>query len=114
MPAPTFYETRTGQSLTRDALLDRLAQADVVFVGEQHTDMAAHALELELLQGLHQRAGKRLTLGMEMFERDVQPALDGYLQGRSDEAAFLKASRPWSNYATDYRPLVEKNFISAG
>lgn len=42
-----------------------------------------------------------------MFERDVQPALDAYLQGKSDEAAFLKTARPWSNYKTDYRPLVE-------
>ena len=27
--------------------------------------------------------------------------------GRTDEAAFLKTARPWSNYQTDYRPLVE-------
>jgi uncharacterized iron-regulated protein len=44
---------------------------------------------------------------MEMWERDVQPSLDGYLQGKTDEAAFLKAARPWGNYTTDYRPLVE-------
>ena len=42
-----------------------------------------------------------------MFERDVQPALDAYLGGRNTEEEFLKASRPWPRYATDYRPLVE-------
>ena len=42
-----------------------------------------------------------------MWERDAQPALDAYLHGRRDEAAFLKMARPWSNYHTDYRPLVE-------
>ena len=93
--------------ISQDALLDRLAQADVVFVGEQHTDPATHALELTILEGLHKRAGARLTLGMEMWERDVQPDLDSYLHGRTDEAAFRKTARPWSNYQTDYRPLVE-------
>jgi uncharacterized iron-regulated protein len=62
---------------------------------------------LGLLAGLHRRVGARLVLGMEMWERDAQPALDRYLAGSTDEAAFLKASRPWSNYRTDYRPLVE-------
>lgn len=107
IPAMTILDTRTGKAVTQTVLLDRLATADVVFVGEQHTDPAAHAFELTVLTGLHTRVGKRLTLGMEMFERDVQPALDDYTQGKTTEAAFLKASRPWSNYAADYRPLVE-------
>lgn len=103
----TILDTRSGKAVTQAVLLDRLAAADVVFVGEQHTDPAAHAFELQILTGLHTRVGKRLTLGMEMFERDVQPALDDYTQGKTTEAAFLKASRPWSNYAADYRPLIE-------
>jgi uncharacterized iron-regulated protein len=49
----------------------------------------------------------KLALSMEMFERDVQPVLDEYLAGKIDEATFIKTSRPWPNYATDYRPLVE-------
>jgi len=76
-------------------------------LGEQHTDPATHALELSVLEGLHRCAGARLTLGMEMWERDAQPALDSYLRGQTVEAAFLKTARPWSNYRTDYRPLVE-------
>jgi uncharacterized iron-regulated protein len=42
-----------------------------------------------------------------MFERDVQPHLNDYLAGRISEDTFLKASRPWPRYATDYRPLLE-------
>ena len=108
--APTAfasYDMRSGKVVSQTELLDRLAQADVVCLGEQHTDPATHQLELTLLEALHQRVGKRLTLGMEMWERDVQPSLSAYLAGRTEESAFLKASRPWSNYQTDYRPLVE-------
>ena len=107
MPSITITDMRTGKAVSQSDLLDRLARADVVFLGEQHTDPATHALELSVLKGLHKRAGARLTLGMEMWERDAQPALDSYLQGRTAEAAFLKTARPWSNYRTDYRPLVE-------
>jgi len=106
-PPATITDTRTGRAISSGALLDRLAEADVVFLGEQHTDPATHALELSVLEGLHRRAGARLALGMEMWERDAQPALDSYLHGRTDEAAFLKTARPWSSYKTDYRPLVE-------
>jgi len=103
----TVWDARAGKTLSRSDLLDRLAQADVVFVGEQHDSAPTHALELGLLQELHRRAGKRLTLGMEMWERDAQPALDAYLAGKTNEAAFLATARPWSNYRTDYRPFVE-------
>jgi uncharacterized iron-regulated protein len=42
-----------------------------------------------------------------MFERDVQPVLDQYLAGAITEEQFLKESRPWPRYASDYRPIVE-------
>jgi uncharacterized iron-regulated protein len=42
-----------------------------------------------------------------MFERDVQTVLDEYLGGLISERHFLLSSRPWNNYETDYRPLVE-------
>lgn len=103
----TIWDTRAGRTVGERALLDRLAQADVVFLGEQHDDPATHVFELHVLRGLHERLGGRLTLAMEMWERDVQVALDAYLQGTIDEPLFLKQARPWSNYATDYRPLVE-------
>ena len=44
---------------------------------------------------------------MEMFERDVQTILNEYLNNLISEQHFLSSSRPWGNYKTDYRPLVE-------
>ena len=96
-----------NRELTWNDALSDLASADVVFLGEQHGDPATHRLELAVLQGLHEAVGARMILSFEMFERDVQPVLDAYLQGRIPEAEFLAKSRPWPNYATDYRPLVE-------
>ena len=87
-------------------MLADLSRADVILVGEQHDDPNTHRLETALLEGL-QRRRSALVVSLEMFERDVQPALDAYLGGRNTEEEFLKASRPWPRYATDYRPLVE-------
>jgi len=89
-----------------EAMLAELARADVVFVGEQHNDPATHKLERAILEGLLRRKVS-VTVALEMFERDVQKSLDDYLAGRISETEFLKGSRPWPNYSTDYRPLVE-------
>lgn len=89
-----------------EAMLAEIAKADVVFVGEQHDDAATHRLERAILEGLARRRGN-IVVAMEMFERDVQSALDDYLAGRLSEEEFLKVSRPWPRYAADYRPLVE-------
>lgn len=99
---------RTGERLPLDAWLDALAKADVVFLGELHTDETTHRVELAVYEGLLARRGGHVVLAMEMFERDVQQDLDAYLAGRIDEPAFLSRSRPWSNYRTAYRPLIEK------
>jgi uncharacterized iron-regulated protein len=89
-----------------EAMLAEIARADVAFVGEQHNDPATHRIERAILEGLARRRGN-VVVAMEMFERDTQSALDEYLAGRSSEEDFLKTSRPWPNYLTDYRPLVE-------
>ncbi len=89
-----------------EGMLAELARADVIFVGEQHDDPATHRLERAILEGLARRRGN-IVVALEMFERDVQSALDEYLAGRLSEAEFLKVARPWPRYATDYRPLVE-------
>lgn len=89
-----------------EMMVAELARADVVFVGEQHDDAATHRLELAILEGLARRR-RPVIVSLEMFERDTQKLLDEYLAGRISEAAFLKDARPWGNYASDYKPLVE-------
>ena len=79
----------------------------IVFLGETHTDESTHRLELATYEALCDRTGNRVVLSLEMFDRDVQATLDAYLAGKIDEASFLKSSRPWNNYRTAYRPLIE-------
>jgi len=87
-----------------------LANADVVFLGELHDDAVAHAIQLEIFKRAIEQYGakRKVTLSMEMFERDVQTVLNEYLAGQISENHFLLSSRPWPAYKTDYRPLVER------
>jgi uncharacterized iron-regulated protein len=89
-----------------EAMVADLARADVVFVGEQHDDPGTHRLEIAILEGIARRRSN-IVVALEMFERDVQKQLDDYLAGKITEAEFLKDSRPWKNYPTDYKPLIE-------
>lgn len=103
-----IQEGGTGKEVRWRDLPKRLEAANLIFMGEQHDDPQSHRVQLALLEILHkQRGTERLTLGMEMFERDGQTALNDYLAGRIEEAALGKALKLWSNYATDYRPMVE-------
>ena len=100
------YDTHLKTFADFESMLADIARADVIFVGEQHDDANTHRLELAVLEGLTRRRVS-LVLGLEMFERDAQPAVDAYFAGSSEEPAFLAAARPWPRYATDYRASVE-------
>jgi uncharacterized iron-regulated protein len=109
-PAGRFaVYTAAGAAADLDAVVAAMAGADVVFLGEIHNDPTAHALQRVLLEAAHRRYGaaRPVALSLEMFERDAQLVLDEYLAGLVRERDFLAASRPWGNYPTDYRPLVE-------
>ena len=100
----------SGTPLTAGAVCEQLARADVIFVGEVHTDPVAHALETGILQSqlrLAADGGRPVAVGLEMLEADVQPVVDEYLAGLTSESDYLKAIRPWARYATDYHPTVE-------
>ena len=115
-PAPSYvpervFDTRQRAFSDFEVMLADLANADAVFIGEQHDDPNTHRLELAIVDGLTRR-GVPVIVALEMFERDVQAPLDRYAAGAIGEEEFLKAARPWPRYATDYRPLVE--FAKAG
>jgi len=107
----SMYRVYDGQGnlVTLDAIVNAMAANDAVFLGEQHDDPVTHAIEAELFRRAVATYSpqRKVALSMEMFERDVQIVLDEYLGGLITEQHFLSSSRPWGNYKTDYRPLVE-------
>ncbi len=101
--------TGAGKAVKYEKLTKALAGADVVLFGEAHNNPIAHWLELQVAQDLLKAKGTKLVLAAEMFERDVQPVLAGYVAvcDSITEKDLTDKTRPWPNYVTDYRPLVE-------
>ncbi len=98
-----------GNATNIDKIIDALSDVDVVFLGENHDDATAHSIQFEIFKSAVEKYSteRKVALSMEMFERDVQIVLDEYRKDLITEKKFLDDSRPWGNYKTDYRPLVE-------
>lgn len=74
-PATQIKNAQTGATLTPEELLAVLSQAPQVIVGEEHTNVAHHTIELWLLQNLQRKRPQGSVL-MEMITADQQPAVD--------------------------------------
>jgi uncharacterized iron-regulated protein len=100
---------KSGNPATMEQVIDAVGQNDVIFLGEKHDDSVAHTLQFEIFRQAFEKYGiaREVSLSLEMFERDTQVVLNEYLAGLVTEKKFLDDSRPWGNYKTDYRPLVE-------
>lgn len=101
-----IYDSRTRQIITIDKIVSDMADADVLFFGEEHNDSAGHYLENKIFRALFEKYGDKLALSMEMFETDGQLGLNEYLSGFIDETRLSRDVRLWNNYK-DYRPMVE-------
>ena len=108
--------TGSGDLVSLDSVVAAMENKDVVFIGESHNDLTGHLIEVELLSRAFTAYGPAfaeagasgaVTLSLEMFERDVQYVVDEYLQDLITEDQFQKSSRTWSEYETDYKPLIE-------
>jgi len=68
-------------------VMEHVAGKKILYVGETHDQFSHHVMELEAIKYLH-RSGRRVAIGMEMFQRPFQKALDDYIEGRIDERQF--------------------------
>lgn len=100
----------TREAVSFEALLDRLAGADVAYLGEEHHNRHHVDAAGRVLEGLLAR-GRRPVLAIEMFAWDGQEALTRYVSdARVERERFLKDSRwkeNWGGDFADYEPLIQ-------
>jgi uncharacterized iron-regulated protein len=100
---PFVYDLGQGRRLALSELAPELRKSRIVVVGEQHTDEGHHRAQLSVIQALVQ-SGARVAVGLEMFRKDSQPALDRWTAGdigpREFEAAYDDNwNYPWAAYS---------------
>ncbi|MFT6243835.1 MAG: putative iron-regulated protein [Salibacteraceae bacterium] len=98
-----IYDSK-GKQVTYAKMLKSLLEKDIVLFGEEHNCAIAHWLQLELTKDIDKK--KDLILGAEMLEADNQEQVNFYLAGTMDAKELDSTARLWSNYETDYAPLL--------
>ena len=106
-PAYQIFTGNKAKSIDFDKMMNGLKNADVVFFGETHNNSICHWLELQVLKNLGEVTGRKVVVGVEMFETDDQLILDEYLSGLIKEEHLINEAKLWDNYKTDYKPLVD-------
>jgi uncharacterized iron-regulated protein len=101
-----IYSSAKQKIVTTDEIAADMANADVLFFGEEHSDSTGHYLEQVIFKKLAALYQGKVALSMEMFETDCQTVLDEYLTGLILEKDLVKEGRAWQNYK-DYRPLID-------
>jgi len=104
---PQAYQIFNGKGQKSDygKLLKHAQKQEVVLFGEYHDNAVVHWLQLVFTKDLHSKTA--IVLGAEMFEADNQEALNKYLTGEINQKGLDTLARLWSNYKTDYKPLVD-------
>lgn len=103
-PAYKIYTTK-GREVSYKKMVKTLSKSDVVLFGEFHNNPIIHWLEYEVAVDLNTK--RKLILGAEMFEKDNQLEVNRYLNHEITEKALDTLVRLWSNYHTDYKPLLD-------
>ncbi len=94
-------ETAGGTVLTPAELPARLAGVRLLLVGEEHTAMESHRVERRVLEELA-GAGRRVSIGLEMYPYGEQPWLDQWVGGKLSEKEFVEQSRWYKNWGYNW------------
>ncbi len=105
MAGPTEPDTRVldlASLSDMQALVAKLADKRVVFVGETHNRYDHHLNQLTIIQGMYAQSPE-LAIGLEFFQRPFQHVLDRYVAGEIGERELLAESEYFERWRFDYR-----------
>ncbi len=98
---------KDGKRISYGRLAEELKGIDLVFVGENHDNVAHHAAQLRIIDELHWREVP-MALGLEMFPAKAQPELDAWLIDGLSDTVFKSLYReiwrmPWELYGAIFQ-----------
>jgi len=87
--------------VTAAQIVEKAGTKDIVYIGEHHDRFDHHRVQYQVIRELYKK-NKKLAIGMEMFQKPYQKALDDYISGTIDEKTFLKKSEYFKRWGFDY------------
>lgn len=106
--ATLWIDLVEGEPIGYSSMIDDLAGARVVYLGERHTVARHHQAQAQILADLAARK-RPLVLALEQIEAYQQPIVERFNRGELDFAQLAEAlqwGRRWHGYE-QYRPVLE-------
>jgi uncharacterized iron-regulated protein len=112
------YDLNGNTLLELSQVAQKLAGERIVVVGEHHNNRSHHWAQLRVVQAL-KAAGANVAVGLEMFRKDSQAALDQWVAGRMGRRDFEKAyydnwNFPWDAYSMIFEYAREQGISLIG
>ena len=113
-----IYDLQNSKEMLMSEVISVLKKNRIILVGEQHTNLDHHFAQLNVVQSLSE-AGVRVAIGLEMFRKDSQPALDRWVAGNIGENEFIEIyydnwNYPWSAYRMIFEYAREEKIPMIG
>ena len=97
-----------SNNYTHEEIISKLAQANIVYLGEHHDSAEDHQAQLEIITALYQQ-NSQIAIAKEMFQRPYQEVLDRYLAGEISETELREQTeydRRWGFDWEYYAPIL--------
>jgi uncharacterized iron-regulated protein len=97
-----MYDLNRNEEVLMSRALADLKKSRIVLVGELHSNRQHHMAQLAVIRALKE-AGLQVAVGLEMFRKESQAALDQWVSGDIDEKRFEEIyydnwNFPWQAY----------------
>ncbi len=103
-----WIDVYQGEPVGHQEVLEDLATARTIYLGERHTLQRHHQMQTKILTDLAQK-GLPLAVGLEQMESSQQSHLDRYNRGEIDFEQLANVTawpKRWQNFQ-QYRPILE-------
>ncbi|MBS3809426.1 MAG: ChaN family lipoprotein [Desulfobacterales bacterium] len=100
-PRGTILSAAEKAPVSFETMINDLAEARVVYIGESHTNPRHHEIQKKILKALYRRK-PGLSVGMEMFSRPYQDVLGQWRKGMLDQKTFIENVHWYANWKHDY------------
>ena len=113
-----IIDPSTEDSLNWSVLMEHVAAAEVVLLGELHDHAVGHAVQLAIVEDVLQK-WPTSSVAFEMLERDEQIFVDDYMDDVIDAKTFasLTNSTSWAgsgSWGAWYQPIIDVTKSSGG
>jgi uncharacterized iron-regulated protein len=105
----TTAQSDLSLTIPQQSILKQLQAAKIIYLGETHDRQSDHQQQLAIIQALFKHK-QQISIGMEMFQSQMQPLLDRYLAGKMTATELREQSefdKRWGYPWEYYLPILE-------